>query len=226
MALEKTSISDFEAESQDLHLQAQVRSVRRINAARAGTTLLALCMGLATVGVSANSIAVYNNTHVSSSADELAWLSMWPSSGAFDFRPTVALVAGASVIVLCNIVALASHHRLVRYRLAAFHAPLTFVAPLIGLIAAIVAMTFFYAVNSSTSVDTLLSWSCRWRDLSMKEGPRYNTLCRTSHTGVYLAILLIPVEAVAFGLAGWQCKIERFALAYAHARKSPSPVLA
>ncbi|EFX04696.1 hypothetical protein CMQ_1624 [Grosmannia clavigera kw1407] len=218
--LKTTIVSDYEVDSQDTYLQSHVGLLRRINAARAATTLLALLMGLVVVGVAANSIQVYNATHLSLSAN-MAWLSLWPSSDAFDSRPTIALVVGASLVVLCNVVALSSHHP----KLARAHTPLTFVAPFVGLVAAIIAIAFFYAINRSTTADTLLSWSCRWRNVTLSGRPHFATLCRTSHAGVYLAILLIPVEAAALGLAGWQLKLRRFVLAYSQARKTPSPAL-
>ncbi|OAA68136.1 hypothetical protein SPI_00331 [Niveomyces insectorum RCEF 264] len=222
--LEKRSApsSEFGADSQDLHLQAKFRSLRLIDAARAGATLLALLMGVVVLGVAGNSIQVYNATH----AGEAAWLSLWPDRGAFDFRPTVALVAGAAIVVAANLVALSSHHRLIRARLSAAHTPLTFTAPFVGLVAAIVAIALYYSINRSTTADTLLSWSCRWRHLSMTQRPQFGTLCRTSRAGIDLAILLIPVEAAALLLAGLQLKTERYTAAYAHARKTPSPVLA
>lgn len=86
-------------------------------------------------------------------------------------------------------------------------------------------MTFFYAINASDTVDTLLSWSCRWGPLSMSERPQFSTLCKESWAGVYLSILLIPVEAAALALAGWQLKVERHTSAYSRARKSSSPVM-
>jgi len=103
------------------------------------------------------------------------------------------------------------------------HTPVTFAAPLVGLAAAIIAIVFFYAVNASNTVDTLLSWTCRWTAVSMSQKPHFGTLCRESRAGVILAILLIPIELAALVLAGWQMKVERHTTAYNQARKG-SPV--
>jgi hypothetical protein len=69
--------------------------------------------------------------------------------------------------------------------------------------------------------DTLLSWTCRWTDVPMAQSPRWDTLCRQGHAGLYLAILLIPVEVAALGLAAFQVKVERYTDRYLGARKTP-----
>jgi len=99
------------------------------------------------------------------------------------------------------------------------HTSLAFAAPLVGLIAAVIAMIFFYAVNASATEDTLLSWTCRWKAVPMSQRPQFGTLCKESYAGLYLSILLIPVEALVLAVAGWQMKVERYTTAYASARK-------
>jgi len=106
------------------------------------------------------------------------------------------------------------------------HTSTTFVAPLIGVTAALIAIIFFYAVNASDDVDTFLSWTCRWSHVPMTQQPSWGTLCDQSRTALYLAILLIPVEAAALGLAGFQLKMEKYADSYATAtRRKGSPSL-
>lgn len=100
-----------------------------------------------------------------------------------------------------------------------------FAAPFVGLAAAIVAMVFFYTINASMVTDSLLSWTCRWKAVSMTESPHFSTLCSQSWASVYLAVILVPVEAAALCVAGWQFKLEKHTSAYAHARKG-SPVQA
>jgi hypothetical protein len=104
------------------------------------------------------------------------------------------------------------------------HTSITFAAPFISLAAALIAIIFFYAVNASDTVDTFLSWTCRWKSVSMSQQPHWGMLCRESWAGLYLSILLIPVEAIALGLAGYQLKVERHTNAYARARKG-SPAM-
>jgi uncharacterized membrane protein len=217
---DKTETSDFEVDSQDLHLQSRIKTIRLIDGARLGLTGLALLMGISTMGLGADTLNVYQTTHVSQ--DFL--LPLWPDQ--FDLRPTTALVVGATIVVLTNIVSVVfGKVKFLRSR-TAVHTPLTFVAPFIGLVAAIIAMTFFYAVNESDTVDTLLSWTCRWGSLNMMQQPHFGTLCKESWAGVYMSILLIPVEAAVLGLAGWQLSVERHTSAYSAARKSSSPILA
>lgn len=101
----------------------------------------------------------------------------------------------------------------------AIHTSLTFAAPLVGLIAAIIAMVFFYAVNASATNDTLLSWTCRWKAVPMLQRPHFDTLCKESWAGLYMSILLVPVEALVLAVAVWQMKQERHTNAYVSARK-------
>jgi hypothetical protein len=100
-----------------------------------------------------------------------------------------------------------------------------FVAPFVGLTAALIAMIYFYAVNASNTDETLLSWTCRWSAVSMTRKPHFQTLCKESWAALYLAILLIPVEAAVMALAAWQVKVERHTAAYSWARKSSSPAI-
>lgn len=95
------SASDFRADdSNDLHLQSKMKTVRMLDGARVGAAALALLMGLTVLGVSANTLRVYNDTHVA--ADFL--LPLWPDE--FNIRPTVALVAGSVVVTVANLVGL------------------------------------------------------------------------------------------------------------------------
>jgi hypothetical protein len=244
------STFDFEVDSQDQHLQSKTRALRLVDSVRIGATALALLMGLTVLGVSANTLSVYDSTHVSS--DFL--LALWPDE--FNIRPTVALVVGSAFVIATNIVALcfskipSVSHRHNRHagssssssratiptrqwltplspqlrNKTTVHTSLTFAAPLVGLAAALIAIIFFYTVNASDSVDTFLSWTCRWTSVPMTQQPHWNTLCSQSRAGLYLSILLIPVEAVALGLAGYQLKVEKYTNAYENARKG-SPTL-
>lgn len=219
---EKASASSFEIDDNDLHLRQQVKMLRIVDTVRTGLTGLALVMGVAILGVSANTLNVYRETHLPS--DFL--LALWPES--FDLRPTTTLVATAAIITLTNIIALVfSKVTVIRNRVPV-HTTLTFAAPLIGLIAALVGMSLFYSVNTSQTAETVLSWSCRWRDVSMSERPHFASLCKESWAGVYLAVLLVPVEAAVLAVAGWQLKVESHATAYASARtkSTGSPVVA
>lgn len=98
-----------------------------------------------------------------------------------------------------------------------------FAAPLVGFAAALVAVIVFYAINASATTDSLLSWTCRWRALNMGQAPYFGTLCGQSWASVYLAVILVPLEAIALCAAGWQLKVEKHVTAYVHARKG-SPV--
>jgi hypothetical protein len=104
------------------------------------------------------------------------------------------------------------------------HTSITFAAPFVAFVASVVSIVFFYVINASDSVDSLLSWSCRWQSLSMQQTPHWGTLCQQSYAGLYLSIVLIPVEAAVLALAGWEMKVERHVSAYSQARGKRSPI--
>ncbi|ROV94703.1 hypothetical protein VSDG_06141 [Cytospora chrysosperma] len=205
--------SHFEVESHDEYLRKQIKVLKMTDAARISITALALLCGVTILGLSADALSVYNMTRLGDNS----WLSLWPTS--FDLRPTVALIVGSSIVMLANIAALlCSKVPHLRYN-TPLHTPMMFVAPLIGFAAAIIAMVFFYAINASTTVDTLISWTCRWQAVPMSQAPNFGTLCGQSWASVYLAVILIPLEAIALLVAGWQVKAEKHAAAYSRARK-------
>jgi hypothetical protein len=100
---EKTTASaiDFEVDSQSLEYQARLRSIHLVDSIRTGLSSLALLCGLAILGFSADTIAVYDATHVSQAFD----LPLWPDN--FDLRPSVALVVCSAFVVLTNATSLA-----------------------------------------------------------------------------------------------------------------------
>lgn len=232
--------SSFEADSHDHHLQSKIRALEKTDSVRIGLTLVALLMGISILGVSADTLAVYDNTHVSREY----LLPLWPAE--FNLRPTVALVVGSSIVILANTASLLSskvqsvsrnppirrvfshdhtaftnsrYHVQLRSKVTV-HTSVAFAAPFVGLAAAVISMIFFYAVNASTTEDTLLSWTCRWKAVPMLQRPHFGTLCKESYAGLYMAILLIPLEALVLAVAGWQMKLERYTTAYANARKN------
>jgi hypothetical protein len=92
--------SDFEVDSQDLHLQFKLRTIRTVDGVRGGLTILALIAGIAVLGVSADALYVWDSTHVPSDF----FLPLWPND--FDIRPTIALVAGGAVVVVSSLISL------------------------------------------------------------------------------------------------------------------------
>ncbi|KAI4592595.1 hypothetical protein KJ359_011046 [Pestalotiopsis sp. 9143b] len=93
---------------------------------------------------------------------------------------------------------------------------MSLIAPFAGFAASMIAMIFFYAVNASTTVDTLQSWSCQWESVEMRAQPYFGTLCRE--------MILVPVEAIILSLAGYQWILEkRAALLVVQSEKRDSP---
>ncbi|KAJ4424300.1 hypothetical protein N0V82_001000 [Gnomoniopsis sp. IMI 355080] len=205
--------SHFEIDISDEYLRRQAKTVNMIDAARIGCTTLALLAGLTIMGLSGNAIYVYNSTRL----EAAGWLSIWPAS--FDLRPTVALVAGSSIVTVANIAGLLCSKVPHIRNNTPFHTPMMFAAPFLGFVAALVAIILFYAINASTTTDTLLSWTCRWQSVSMTAEPHFGTLCHSNWASVVLAVVLVPLEAIALCVAAWQLKTEKHVANYASARK-------
>ncbi|KAI1419141.1 hypothetical protein F5Y12DRAFT_721094 [Xylaria sp. FL1777] len=214
------SPSTFEVDPRDVTYQRHQGTIRLLNSVRIGLTGLALVSGITILGTSANSLMVYNNTHVASAFN----LALWPDE--FDLRPTVALVVGSSIIILANLASLIFSKAKVLQNHTLVHTSITFIAPFVGFAAALIGIAFFYAVNTSTTADTLQSWSCQWGYINMKLEPHFGTLCKQSQTALYLSVILIPIELITLAAAGAQMSFERKARVFVPARKpSSSPAL-
>ncbi|KAI0432205.1 hypothetical protein F5Y09DRAFT_160991 [Xylaria sp. FL1042] len=214
------SASNFEVDPREITYERQQGTIHFLNGVRVGLTVLALVSGITILGTSANALMVYNNTHVASAFN----LALWPDE--FDLRPTVALVVGSSVIILANLVSLIFSKVKMLSNQTLVHTSITFMAPFVGFVAALIGIAFFYAVNASTTADTLQSWSCQWGYINMKMEPYFGTLCKQSQTALYLSVILIPVELITLMVAGFQMSLERKTRAFVPARKpSLSPAL-
>ncbi|KAI8962483.1 hypothetical protein F5Y11DRAFT_191564 [Daldinia sp. FL1419] len=211
-----TSYSDVDP--QDHQYQSNLKKLRLVDGARIGLTGLALLCGVTILGTAADTLAVYNATHLSSDFH----LPLWPDQ--FDLRPTVALVVGSTIVVIANIVSLLCSKTMVLRNRASVHTPLTFAAPFVGFTAVMISMIFFYAVNTSATYDTLQSWSCQWGFASMGAKPHFGTLCNESRAALYLSVILVPVELIVFTVAGYQSMLERKALGFIPSHKTGSPV--
>lgn len=89
------------------------------------------------------------------------------------------------------------------------HSSVSLVVPVVGFIAALVAIGLYYGVNTSTTVDTLQSWTCRWKSVPMMSRPQFGNLCKESQVALGLAILLVPLELLILVTAGLQSILER-----------------
>jgi len=197
------SKSEFTSESQewspDAGHQKAVRTSRAIESIRLGLTVLALLSAITILATSADTLAVYNKTHLS----EEFFLALWPSD--FDIRPTTALVICGAIVILSSAVSLAVS-RVPAIRSKPFiHNSISFLTPTISLIAGLIATSFFYGVNASTTNFSLHSWSCQWMDVDMTVQPHWDMLCKESKVALYLTVMIIPLQVlvlgtVAFGL--------------------------
>lgn len=91
-----------EFETPDVENRRQTGPTRAVEAARLGLTGLALLAGIAIVATSADTLSVYNETHL----PEDFLLPLWPSK--FNIRPTIALVTCGTIILLVSAVSLAA----------------------------------------------------------------------------------------------------------------------
>ncbi|KAL1839114.1 hypothetical protein VTJ49DRAFT_1845 [Mycothermus thermophilus] len=209
------STSSMEGDSQDLHLQSKLRTIRMADASGAGAGLLALLTGMAVMGAAGDVLRVYEETHLPSEF----WLPLWPEE--MNSAPTIALVVAGAVVALANVVGLAFHHVGALRAQTSLHQILTFLTPLLGFIASLAAISVYYAADASDAHDTVLSWTCRWRDVPMSQAPHWGPLCAQSRAALYLAVMLVPLEAAALALAGVRARVVRYTERYLDARKTP-----
>ncbi|KAL2271605.1 hypothetical protein VTJ83DRAFT_976 [Remersonia thermophila] len=209
------STSSLEGDLQDLHLQSKLQTIRLADAGVAGAALLALLAGLSVMGAAGDALRVYDETHLPGEY----WLPLWPDD--VNSAPTSALVAAGAAVTLANLAGLAFHHVGSLRARASLHLALTFLAPLLGLVASLAAISVYYAADASDARDTLLSWTCRWRDVPMAQAPHWGPLCTQSRAALYLAVVLVPLEAAALALAGARVKVVKYTERYLAARKTP-----
>jgi hypothetical protein len=89
--------SDFqEFETRDERFEKRQKTARVLESVRFAFTLLALLAGLTILGTSADTLSVYNRTHLSAEF----FISLWPTD--FDIRPTVALVVCSSIVFVAS----------------------------------------------------------------------------------------------------------------------------
>lgn len=193
----------IEAQDAERHSLQPNRLLGIVHNARIALTVLALAAGITILGVSANGLLVYHETYLPAEFH----LSLWPAQ--FDLRPTAALIAGGVVVTVANVVSLFFSKVQALRSLTGPHAIASIAAPAIGFIAALVAMSLFYAVNASSTVDSLQSWTCRWTAVPTTAQPHFGALCKQSQAGVILSVLLVPLEAAILGVAGYQAVLER-----------------
>ncbi|EHK47546.1 hypothetical protein TRIATDRAFT_157437 [Trichoderma atroviride IMI 206040] len=198
---------EVKVEAQDAERQSQLQSKHRllgiVHNSRIALTVLALAAGITILGVSANGLLVYHETYLPAEFH----LSLWPAQ--FDLRPTAALIAGGVVVTVANVVSLFFSKVQALRSLTGPHAIASIAAPAIGFVASLVAMSLFYAVNASSTVDSLQSWTCRWTAVPTTAQPHFGALCKQSQAGVILSVLLVPLEAAILGVAGYQAILER-----------------
>lgn len=87
------STSEFEAEAASLQIEAKTRMFRIVDSSRISLAALSIALSIATMGLSAHALSVYERTHVAANFH----LPLWPEK--FDVQPTVALVACSTLIM-------------------------------------------------------------------------------------------------------------------------------
>ncbi|PMD24305.1 hypothetical protein NA56DRAFT_567601 [Hyaloscypha hepaticicola] len=208
--------SSFEAPT--LVQQKSTKMARVAESVGMGLTVLALLAGITTVVTAADALAVYNTTSLPGEY----LLPLWPAD--FNNRPSVALVVCGTIIILSSAASLV-HSKISAERNAPFiHHSVSFVGPTICLIAGLVATSFFYGVNASSTTYTLHSWSCQWSPVTMDVKPHWDVLCRETSAAIYLMVMMIPLELLVLGsvvysrFAGYKQTFER-------ERKTNSPAM-
>ncbi|SPO01052.1 uncharacterized protein DNG_03799 [Cephalotrichum gorgonifer] len=210
--------SDFEVESHDLTPQPKLKTLDLVDGARTALTALGLLAAASALGVSASSLAVYRETHLPAEFR----LPLWPEN--LDARPTVALVVCSAIAVIANGASLVLCRAKSIQSKASYPIGSLLLPPIVSLVAALVAISFFYAVNTSVSVDTIQSWSCQWRRVAMTSSPNFGSVCQQSQAALNLSTVLVPLQAIVVGAAAWQVGLGKVVnRAGVQERRSPTP---
>jgi len=197
--------------------QKAVRATRVVESVRLGLTVLSLLIGITILTTSADTLYMFNTTHLGPNF----FLPLWPSD--FDIRPTIALVVCGSIVLLASTISLiASKTPAIRNKPLA-HQSVAFIAPIINLIAGLIGISFFYGVNASDTTYSLHSWTCQWSSVSMDVKPHWGTLCSESKVALYLMIVVIPVQLLVLGTAAFSTLSQK-EQPFVHERKG-SPAL-
>jgi len=209
--------SDFqEFETRDVGFEKRQRTARIVESVRFAATLLALLAGLTILGTSADTLGVYNKTHLGAEF----FISLWPAE--FDIRPTIALVICSAIIFVASAISLVVMKVPAVRNNPLIHSSTSFAAPTICLIAALIGTSFFYGVNASNTVNSLKSWSCQWSDISMNVQPHWGQLCKESKAALYLMVMIIPVEVIVLATAAWGSVGEKKHLVVTERKGSPA----
>jgi len=187
----------------DTPTQRTKAPTRAVDSVRLVLTLLAFLASLAIVGTSAHTLGTFQSTHLG----EEYLLPLWPSN--FDLRPTTALVACGVVLHFASALSLIVSGVPALRRKASLHTVISYIAPAVGLIVALVAISFFYGVNASNTTHSLQSWSCQWSAIDMNMKPHFGTLCKESKAGLYLMVMMIPLEVLVLSIVAFGAVTEK-----------------
>jgi len=179
----------------DVAYQKSVRTARLVESVRLGLTALAFLAGITIVGTSADTLSVYNTTHLGQDY----FLPLWPSD--FDIRPTIALVTCGAIIFVASAVSIVVSKLPPIRNNPLIHASVSFLIPAVCLVAGLVGTSFFYGVNSSNTNYSLQAWSCQWSSVDMDIKPHWGQLCKESMAALYLTVMIIPLEVLVLGAA-------------------------
>lgn len=217
-AVEPEQTSSFpEFEIRELERQKSTKTIRMVESARLGLTVLALLSAIVIVGTSAETLGVYNRTHLGQDY----FLALWPTN--FDIRPTIALITCGAIIVLASAISLATSKVPAIRSKPLIHTAVSFAAPLFCLIAGLIGTSFFYGVNASNTNFSLHGWSCQWSSVDMNIQPHWSTLCKESKAALYLTVMMIPLEVIALGAVAVESFLQK-KISVAHGGKG-SPAL-
>jgi len=209
-----TDISEFE--TRHVGYEKSVRTARSVESVRLGLTALALLAGISIVGTSADTLSVYNTTTLSGDY----FLAIWPTE--FDLRPTIALVTCGAIITIASTVSIVASRLPPIRNNPIVRNSVSFVVPIICLVAALIGMSFFYGVNSSNTVFSLQAWSCQWSSIDMTVKPHWGTLCKESKAALYLMVMIVPLEVLVLGTAAWGAVTEKKQLFVRERKGSPA----
>ncbi|KAI6779568.1 uncharacterized protein J7T54_002836 [Emericellopsis cladophorae] len=191
------------------------RATMLLSSAQLALSTVALAAGVTVLGVSADALKTFDDTHLPSEY----FLPLWPAD--VDVRPVQGMVAAGTVVTVMSLVSLVMGRLsmvstwtnpppqcvsspVIKTR----NKPLLHMIPsLLALLAVLVAVGLSYHLNAANP--TVHNWTCRWRQVPMQQRPHWGTLCKQGEVGLALMVTLIPVEVMLTGVCAYAALAQR-----------------
>ncbi|MCJ1430626.1 hypothetical protein MMC29_008544 [Sticta canariensis] len=180
--------------------------MKLLSSIRLATSLITLALSIAIIACADNSLRAYTSTNLGGEF----FLPLWPMK--VDLRPTRAVLACGTVILVSSVVYLAAalfpSPRPKIHLLNITSTVLSFIGLFITLFTTIFASTINSHLSDNSGSATLMTWTCKWQGLESIAPDQFEKICTETMISLDLVILLLIIELFTVGVAAWGWWIE------------------